>query len=60
MGLFEVLITNMILICGENNIEINNLTQLDLTLIKMKLFAPNLNAFFGITVPEITPLIMGH
>ena len=31
MGLFEVLITNMILICVTNNIKIN----LDLTLIKL-------------------------
>ena len=54
MGLFEVLIKNMMCVCGANNIIIS------LTLIKVKLFAPTLNAIFGIITSislEITPLL---
>ena len=48
MGLFEVLIANMMLICGETIIKIN-ITKPNLTLMNLKLFAPNLIAIFGIS-----------
>ena len=48
MGLFEVLITNMKLICGINNIKMF-IALSNLTLIKVKFLHQNLNVIVGIT-----------